>query len=129
MVSKRNRSRSSRAFITAEVILAMLLAALMAGLASKAVSDYVNALTANRAQRAVTWAADAQLQRYQAGAPLDSKPPSGVVNDEITLQTTQTPGQGQWAGFQCVTVTAETVGQGRIARAQLTGYVRQEASR
>jgi hypothetical protein len=111
------------AFITVEVTIAISLAGLMAGLAAMAVSDYRKALSADQTSRAVRWAAEAQLQRVQAGAALDSRPPAGMIRGDVVLRTTAVAGEGQWAGFQRVTVTAEADARGRTVRAQTTGYV------
>ena len=115
-----------RAIIITEVVIAVALAALMAALAGKGISDYVKASRADRAQRAVTWAADAQLQRYQAGAANDSQPPADLFADDIRLLNTKTDGQGQWSEFLCVTVTAQTEIQGRTVQAQVRGYLPKE---
>jgi len=76
-------------------------------------------------RRAAAWAAAAQLQRYQAGAELDSQPPPGLISDRISLETSIEPGEHEWAGLVRVTVTA-TVSRGDrvIARERATGYIR-----
>ncbi len=123
----RHHIRTQRkAWIATEVIVAVSLAALMAVLTVNAVSDYAKTLATDRSVRAATWAADAQLQRYQAGAALDSPPPPGLIADDIRLQTTRAEGQGQWAGFDRVTVTAEAASVYRTVRVQVCGYVPQE---
>ncbi len=79
------------------------------------------------ARQAASWAAAAQLQRYQAGAALDSDPLPGTLAPEIALKTTTTPGQGVWKGFQLVKVTATfTLGDQHTVREQISGYVRSE---
>lgn len=115
--------RKRRAFISAEIVFAIGLAAVMAVLATNAVSEFLNVTAVDQAQRAVLGAAEGQLQRYQAGAPLDSLPPAGLADESVTLQTSHTPGQEQWSGFQLVTVTAEAPAGGRMVRAQISGYV------
>lgn len=116
-----------RGFVVVEVVTAVALAVVMVAIAGKAITDYMSAVSADQAHRAVLWAAAAQLQRYQAGAPLDSQPPAGLIADDIALETTQADGQGQWAGFRQVTVTAKTTRLGRTIEAHASGYVPREA--
>lgn len=75
-------------------------------------------------QQAARWAAAGQLQRYQAGAAFDSLPPQGVIPESISLRTDVQSGQGQWLGFDLVTVTAEVnLPNGRQTAERIQGYV------
>ena len=75
-------------------------------------------------QQAARWAVAGQLQRYQAGAPFDSLPPKGVIPEAITLSTDVQSGQGQWADFDLVTVTAEVkLPNGKQTAEHIRGYV------
>jgi hypothetical protein len=113
-----------RAIIATEAVVGIALAILIAAIATDAVFDYRKATDLDRWSRAAGWAAEAQLQRFQARAPLDSSPPAGLIPDEITLKTTRAAGQGSWAGFHRVTVTADAViPAGRTVHSQVTGYV------
>lgn len=119
--------RQPRGLITSELIVGMVLILLTAMLAAKGAFDYQRATAANDLSRAALWAADAQLQRYQAGAPLDSLPPKGVIDPEVTLTTTHAPAEGQWTGFQLVTVEGEVLmPAGRPLTVQVRGYVPSE---
>lgn len=127
MSNKRFRlPAKARGFVVVEVVTAVALAALMAAFAAKAIIDYRRAVACDQAHRAVLWAAAAQLQRYQAGAPLDSLPPAGSIAEDIAIETTQTDGQGTWAGFQQITVTARTTSLDRPVQACVSGYVPRE---
>ena len=106
--------------------MAVVLAGLVAGLAANAVSDYVGVVHAGQARAATLWAAQAQLQRCQAGAPLESLPPTGTVDADITLKTARVPGEGQWSGLHCITVTAETHANGQPIQARVIGYAMAE---
>jgi len=123
----RGRQRA-RGMIWAELavcipILALLLTLTMAGFVS-----YYRVRSEAFARQAAAWAAAAQMQRYQAGAPLDSTPPAGVLPPEVALKTTTQPAEGDWQGFQLVTVTATyEIGVGRSVRERVSGYIRTEA--
>jgi len=123
----RSAYRQHRAIIATEVVIAVALAMLVAVLAADAFFSYQKALGVDDWSRAVRWAAEGQLQRYQAGAELDSLPPAGVILDAITLETAHAPGEGRWKGLERITVTAEALApSGRTVRAQISGYVARE---
>jgi hypothetical protein len=122
-----SRRGCRRGFVIMEVVVGSALIMLTAILAARAAFDYQRAAGTDDLSRALLWAADAQLQRCQAGAQLDSKPPEALIAEEITLKTTRDGAEGQWEGFELITVTAETVSPaGRPLRAQVRGYVRVE---
>ncbi|HOA75654.1 MAG TPA: hypothetical protein PL151_19800 [Phycisphaerae bacterium] len=110
--------------VVTEVVIGVGVIALVAVLAAQAVFDYQRASASDDCGRAALWAAQAQLLRLHAGAPLDSKPPEGLICEDIRLTTNQVAGQGPWEGFDLVTVVAEVAGpDGRPVRAQVRGYV------
>ncbi len=117
-------TRHPRGFAVTEVVVGVVLIALIAVLAARAIFDYQRAVVTSDWNRSALWAAQAQLLRFQAGAPLDSAPPAGLIAEEIKLSTADAAGRGQWQGFRQLTVTAEgTSPAGRPFRAQVSGYV------
>lgn len=113
-----------RAIISTEVLVGLVLMMLLSGLAADAMFSYRRTSTAAFWRHAAVWAVDAQLQRYQAGAPLDSLPPPGVIPEEITLKTNREPGQGPWQGFDRITIRAEVVlSSGKAVHEQVSAYV------
>ena len=116
-----------RGFFLLEVAASILLLGVMAGLTAVAVYRHGQTRMVYARTQRVAWAADAQLQRIQAGAGLESLPPPGVLAEKVTLVTTSEPGRGDWDGFTLVTVTATApVKRGKVARARSRGYVRTE---
>ena len=113
-----------RGFATTEIVVSIGLMAVMAGLAADWVRDYRHVRDQYFWRQAAAWAADAQLQRYRAGAALDSRPPAGLVPEEITFETILEPGRDQWRGFDRVTVVATAVVPGnKPVRERITGYL------
>lgn len=122
-----HRRRQRRGLVISELIVGMVLILLTAMLAAKGAFDYQRAASSNDLIRAALWAADAQLRRFQAGAPLDSLPPKGLIDPEVTLTTTHAPAEGQWTGFQLVTVEGQVLmPTGRPLTVQARGYVPSE---
>lgn len=78
--------------------------------------------------RALQLAAEAQLERYRAGAAIEPKvnidtPPNGVLETQIE------PGQGDWQGLRLVTVTARGAARGgRQVSVTLRAYLPGESS-
>lgn len=102
---------------------------LLVALTATGLVRYYRCRSEAMARQAAVWVAAAQLQRYQAGASLDSAPPAGVLAPEIALKTSAQPGQGQWDGFQLVTVTATyEIGEKRSVRERVSGYIPPEAN-
>ncbi len=114
-----------RGLVAAEAVTGIALMALIAALAADAVFDYQHLRDRYYWRQAAAWAAAGQLQRYQAGAPIDSRPPAGIVPDEIALETLVEPGRDQWRGLDRVTVVATATSPygGRAAHEQISGYV------
>jgi len=129
-VGKRTRLpvAKRRAFITTEIVFSLFLIAGIAALAANVIFDYRQTSHHYLWRHAAIWAVDAQLQRYHAGAALDSQPPAGLIPEEITLKTTHQPGRGQWQGFNRVTVTASTaLPSGKVIYEQVSTYIPAEA--
>ncbi len=125
-MKNRKMNPARRAMITTEIIIGIFLMMVLSVLAADTIFDYRDSSDAYFWRRAAGWAADAQLQRYQAGAAIDSPPP-GLIPEEITLKTSRQPGEGQWKGFSRVTVTATVIQPtGKLVREQISGYVRAE---
>jgi hypothetical protein len=123
-VNGKPRRAQKRAVIAAELFVGVALLVLLAALAAQAIFSHARADDAQYRQRAVSCAAAAQLQRCQAGAPLDSTPPAGLVPEDVKLTTSHTAGRGDWQGFQFVTVTASAVTpRGQTVKASISGYV------
>ena len=80
------------------------------------------------AVRALQLAAEAQLERYRAGAAIEPEmniaaPPEGIIETQVE------PGQGDWQGLRMVTVIARGTARGGrqlsvTLRAYLPGEVR-----
>ena len=100
------RHRRRRAFNTIDVMMGMAILLLLGTLTTIMVLSYYQVRTEQHRRLAASWAAAGQLDRYMAGAPVDSKPPPGLWSDRITLKTEVQAGAGQWQGFRHVTVVA-----------------------
>ena len=111
-----------------DLIVTFALMAGMAALAGDAVIRYRHAQDEYFWRRAALLAADAQLKRYEAGAPLDSLPPAGMIPTQITLKTHREPARNDWRGFNRVTVVATAVlSNGQTAHEQISIYLPEEA--
>lgn len=116
-----------RGLIWAEVMTAVPIIGLMIALAASGTMQYYRTRSESVARQAAAWAAAAQLQRCQAGAPLDSQPPAGTIPSDVQLKTVATPGQEQWAGFNLVTVTATvSLNERQKVSERISGYVPRE---
>ncbi len=93
-------------FIMLELAVALFVVGVLVILAAGTITEYARTRDHYAWREAATWAAEAQLQRLLAGAPRDSRPPSGSLPNEITLAQHAAPGQGPWTGFDLITVTA-----------------------
>jgi hypothetical protein len=116
-----------RGIIGAELAVSLALLMGLAVLTVDAVTAYRHTEQESFWRRAALLAADAQLQRYHAGAPLDSQPPQGLIAEEIVLETRKEPAHGQWEGLTRVTVFATVhMPNGKVVHEQLSAYVRAE---
>ncbi|NLX12805.1 MAG: type II secretion system protein [Phycisphaerales bacterium] len=95
-----------RAFLYVEVITSIMILGLLAMVVGSTVLQARRTRGHYYWRQAAAYAIEAQLQRYRAGAAIDSPPPDGLVPDEIDLRTNVEPGTGDWEGFTLVTVTA-----------------------
>lgn len=118
-----------RGIVGTEIVVSTALLMLMAVLAVDAALAYYHTSDYYLWRQAAAWAAAGQLQRYQAGAPIDSRPPDGLVPDRITFETVVTPGRDQWQGFNRITVIASaTLPTGKRIDERISGYVPQEVT-
>lgn len=112
-----------RGFITVEALTAIAIILVMTGILFEASLSYIRARNDNMLERTLRLAAQAQLERYRAGAPLDSAPPEGCLPPDVRLVTTTAPAEDPWAGMTKVTVTASSEGPaGRPQETALSGY-------
>ncbi|HOW69590.1 MAG TPA: type II secretion system protein [Phycisphaerae bacterium] len=119
--------RRRRGFNNIDVIVGLAILILLGTLTANAVLDYYRVRTEQHRRLAASWAAAGQLDRYRAGAPLDSKPPDGLWSNHVTLATRVQPATGQWEGFRQVTVVATArLAGGREIHEQVSGYLPQE---
>jgi len=124
MMRTMHIKRRQQGLSLVEVSVAIVLLMMLAMLAAEAMFAYRHTHDRYVSQQAARWAATGQLQRYQAGAPFDSLPPKGVVPERITLKTDIQSGEGQWGGFDLVTVTAEVIlPTGKRTSEHIRGYV------
>lgn len=116
-----------RAVVGTEIIVSIGLIMLLSFLALDAISGYRHSADDYFWRQSALYAADAQLERLRAGAPLDSLPPAELVPERITLTTKREPGAGAWEGFDRVTVIARvTLPTGKVAHEQAVSYLRRE---
>ncbi len=122
-------ARMRRGYFYVEVITSIMILGLMTVLVGSAVLQARRTHSYYYWRQAAAYAAEAQMQRYRAGAAIDSRPPAGLIPDEIELQTAVKPGNGDWQGFTLVTVTA-TVYRPPMTdiHEQLSGYVTTETT-
>jgi len=126
-----NRSRArkiggshGRAVFAVEAIAAISILVLVTGALAQVSIAYMRAREHYSIERRLRLVAQAQMERYRAGVPLNAPPPEGVVSPDITLTTTVSPGTGAWAGMTRVTVTASAPGRRhRVHRAAVVGYL------
>ena len=111
-----------------EFVISIALLAMIAAVAAQAVNRYAHLRTEYQWRQAARWACEAQLQRVRAGAPIDSRPPDGLLLEGITLTTSVELGRGTWRRFNRVTVTATTkiLWRNRRVRESIVGYLPQE---
>ncbi len=105
MNSKQKLRRRGTFLVEAAASVAVL--SIVVGLALTATLQFAKVQDHYHKRMAASWAAEAQMERYIAGAPIDSLPPEGTVAENISLETKIAPGTGQWEQFTLVTVTAQ----------------------
>ena len=118
-----------RAYLFVEVITSIMILGLLAMLVGSTVLQARRTRGHYYWRQTAAYAVEAQMQRYRAGAAIDSRPPDGLVPEEIDLHTAVEPGHGDWDGFNLITVTA-TVHRPpmRDIHEQLNGYIPAEAA-
>ncbi len=104
MQNLRHRKRRGSFLIEGAAAIAIL--TVLVALAMSATLQFAKVQGHYHHRLAASWAAEAQMERYIAGAIIDSLPPEGVIADNISLSTSAEPGKGQWEGFDLVIVTA-----------------------
>ena len=113
-----------RGVLATDVVASIVLMGLIAALTAKGAIDYHHLRDHYTFRQAAAWAADAQWQRYRAGAAIDSPPPDGLIPETITLETTVEPGHGGWQGFRRVTVVATArLPTGQYVHEEVSGYL------
>ncbi|MEP0844316.1 MAG: hypothetical protein HRF43_16575 [Phycisphaerae bacterium] len=121
------QARARRGLLFSEVIVAVPILGMLVALAAAGVLSYQKSRHEATARQTAAWAAAAQLERIQAGAAPDSRPPAGVLSPDVELSVGTTPGKGAWEGFQLVTVSAGIVLNDKQKVAErISGYVRTE---
>ncbi len=118
------RSGLSRGFIVVElaggIVIVLLVTAALLHVAIK----YVEARDVVTTERSLRHAAQAQLERYRAGASIDSPLPEGVLPEDAKLTTHAEPGEGPWHGMTKVTVQASIAPRrGPVRSVTLAGYI------
>ena len=105
--TRRERRRTAhRGFIILELVVCVTVLGFLLVVFAQLMETYERANQRYAWRQAAAWAADAQLQRYLAGAAFDSVPPEGTIPPRVHLATTVQPGEGVWSELDLVTVTA-----------------------
>ncbi|GJM26762.1 MAG: hypothetical protein DHS20C16_31770 [Phycisphaerae bacterium] len=89
-----------------EAAAAITILGILVALAASATLSFAKTQDHYHKRLAASWAAEAQMERYIAGAAIDSTPPDGTVTENIALTTSVEPGTGQWEKFDLVVVSA-----------------------
>jgi hypothetical protein len=104
------------------IVIVMLVTAALLHVALR----YIEARDVIVTERTLRYAAQAQLDRYRAGAPIDSPLPKGILPKKATLMTKTAPGAGPWSGMTKVMVTASLPRlRGRTPSVTLAGYIKE----
>jgi type II secretory pathway pseudopilin PulG len=121
--ARKQTARVARGFIAAEALVALGIVMIATTVVTQAVFAYLRDRNDFMLERTLRLAAQAQLERYRAGVPLNAAPPADLLPRNVTLATTTRPGVGPWAGMTQVIVTAtcfESHPRGRSI--SLSGY-------
>jgi hypothetical protein len=111
-----------------EAMAGIALLTVIAGAAYAAIAADVSLRRQYAARQAAAWAAAGQLQRIQMGASDDSRPPEGILADDLVVTAQRVPGAGQWKAFDHVVVTAEVRNsRGKPVSEQVSGYAPRRA--
>lgn len=104
-MTNQSNSRRRAAYLV-EAAVSMGILGVIAGLTVSATLSYAKVQTHYHRRLAVLWAAEAHMERILAGAATNSSPPTGMIDERITLKTRSEPGSHQWTDFDLITVTA-----------------------
>jgi type II secretory pathway pseudopilin PulG len=102
----RKQKRQHRGSFLVEAAAAITVLGIIAALATSASLNFAKVQDHYHKRMAASWAAEAQMERYIAGAAIDSPPPDGAIAENISLSTTVEAGTGQWEAFNLVVVSA-----------------------
>jgi len=102
----RIRKSKRRGVFLIEAAAAITVLGIIAALAMTASLNFAKTQDHYHKRLAASWAARAQMERYIAGASIDSAPPEGTIADNVTLSTKVESGAGQWEAFNLVIVSA-----------------------
>jgi len=121
--------RAGKGYIMMEVVVSAFLLGALALVYTQLGRGVTTARDRQLTVRALQLAAEAQLERYRAGAAIQ---PSMSIDTlpNGTIETQVEPGQGDWQGMRLVTVTARgTARGGRQVSVTLRAYLPEEARR
>lgn len=113
-----------RGVLLIEVALSLLLVGMLAGLTAYTLAQFSRARGQYTLRESAAWAAEGALQRFLAGAPLNSQPPADLIPPGIELAVRHEPGAGEWAAMTrvCVTATVSSRHRRPIVE-EVCGYV------
>jgi type II secretory pathway pseudopilin PulG len=89
-----------------ELAIALFVVAVLAGATAYTLMHFAQTRAHYALRQTAAWAADGQLQRLMAGAPLDSLPPEGTISSGIELTIRHQGGDGVWSSMTLVCVQA-----------------------
>ena len=118
--------RAGKGYMLMEVVVSAFLLGALALVYTQLGRGVTTARDRQLTMRALQLAAEAQLERYRAGAAIEPKvntdtPPNGVLETQVA------PGQGDWQGLRLVTVTARGTARGdRQVSVTLRAYLPEE---
>lgn len=113
-----------RGVLLIEVALSLLLVGMLAGLTAYTLAQFSRARGQYTLREGAAWAAEGALQRFLAGAPLNSQPLADLVPPEIALTVRHEPGAGDWAAMTRVCVRATVSARhSRPIVEEVCGYV------
>jgi len=121
--------RAGKGYMLMEVIVSAFLLGALALVYTQLGRGVTTARDRQLTVRALRLAAEAQLERYRAGAAIEPRididtPPQGIIETQVE------PGQGDWQGLRLVTVTARgTARGGRQLSVTLSAYLPEEVRR
>ena len=113
------------AIMLMDAIASMALIVIVVATLAIAMRQYAVVRAEQVVRRELRLAVENELHRLRIGAvPAAETPAVAPPGIEISLETTTTPGDGVWSGFNCVTVTAtRKVTARRTAAVELSEYL------